>query len=77
MSDSIDDLLTDGFLTPPPDFTDGVMARLGSLPTPEVAKATSLITDRLQWLALAAAGLLGIAELGAFMFGIWSATAAG
>jgi hypothetical protein len=77
MHEDFDDLLKDGLLAPPEDFARRVMARVDELPPPEFAALPRRAGARMQWIALAGAGLLGAAQLAAFMFGIWTATAAG
>jgi hypothetical protein len=68
-------LLEGGLLEPPADFTERVMARIEALPVPLSGSKGRL--EALQWLALLLGGLLGMAQLATFMFGLWFATAAG
>jgi hypothetical protein len=72
-----DEILRAGFFEPPPGFVDRVMAEIAAeaplaFPTPSPERAR-------QWqgVALAAAGLLGLAQLFAFAFGIWLSASAG
>lgn len=76
--DRLDQLLEEGWLTPPPDFTQRV---LQALPPPApAAPATGRWPRRagrqLQWLALAGTTAWGALQLLGFVFGIWAATSA-
>jgi hypothetical protein len=74
MREDYEALLRAGLYRPPADFADCVMARLEA---PEPAARARPRGERIQWLALIGASLLGAMQLAAFMFGIWSATSAG
>jgi hypothetical protein len=76
MTDDLDDLLHSGIFDPPEDFTRRVMARVSELPPPEMPGRVSRARERIQWIALLGAGLVGVVQLAAFMFGIWAASAA-
>jgi hypothetical protein len=69
----IDTRLEADLLQVPDDFTDRVMRRIETLPLPTKA---SQRRERLQWLALAGGAALGLSQLLAFMFGMWTASAA-
>ena len=73
MDDPLDDLLDTLLVTPPPDFTRRVMAQVHATPRTVPPAPRS----RWQWLVLAGGGALAAAQLLAFAFGIWTATAAG
>lgn len=77
MQENFDDLLKAGLYVPPADFKERVMTRLADLPEPEFPRPASRRTERLQWIALVGASLIGGVQLILFMFGIWSATSAG
>ena len=77
MSEDFDELLVAGFLSPPPDFGDRVMARVAELPLPWLVVSRSRRSEKIQWIALIAAGLAAAAQLVTFTFGIWSVTVAG
>ncbi len=70
----LDALLGADPLAPPDDFGNRVMRRVARLPLP--ARHAAWRT-RLQNLALLAGAVLGAAQLGAFMFGVWAAASAG
>jgi hypothetical protein len=70
----LDALLGADPLAPPDDFGERVMRRVARLPLPARHAAWR---GRLQDLALLAGGILGAAQLGAFMFGMWAAASAG
>ncbi len=74
MNKDFDLLLDDGLLDVPENFTQTVMQRIYQVPLPP---ARSSLLEKLQNLALIAGGVLGFAQLAAFMFGVWAATAAG
>ncbi len=82
MDKDLDTLLASGLLDVPDDFSRQVMLRIHSapaptpLPAPEPARGLSW-AEKLQSLALIFGGILGLAQLAAFMFGIWTASAAG
>ena len=74
MDEDLDTLLGAAQLEPPDDFGARVMLRVRRLPLPaRHAGALAL----LQKLALIAGGIVGAAQLAAFMFGVWSASSAG
>jgi hypothetical protein len=74
MNEDLDELLESGLLEPPADFSERVMQRIAGLPLPA---RRSRSWEILQWLALAGGGILAIAQLAGFMFGVWAAVAAG
>jgi hypothetical protein len=76
MPEDFDELLKGEVLALREDFALRVMARIGQLPMPESPAEPSGRAERIQWLALIGAGLVGAAQLAAFMFGIWATTAA-
>lgn len=63
MIEHYEDLLQAGRYAPPADFSDRVMARIMDQPRTSRPQA--------QWLALAAASLLGAIQLATFIFGVW------
>ncbi len=69
-----DPLLESGLLEAPEDFPERIMQRIDSLPLPD---RRSRSWEMLQGLALISGGILGIAQLAGFMFGIWAAVTAG
>ena len=69
-----DKFLESGLLEPPADFPGRVMRRIDSLPLPG---RRSRSWEMLQGLAFAGGGILAIAQLAGFVFGIWAAVAAG
>lgn len=73
MTVDIDILLNTDLLAVPEDFSRRVMAEVGLQPAPGTASGGR---ERLQWLALLAAGGLGLSQLLAFIFGVWAASAA-
>ena len=74
MDKDLDMLLESGLLDVPDDFSQRVMRRIDGVQAP--ARRLSL-PEKLQNLALILGGVLGLAQLAAFMFGIWAASAAG
>jgi len=76
MPEDFDGLLGDGLLAPPDGFTHRVMAQIAELPLPEWRAQPKGPGIKIQWLAVAGAALVGAAQLGAFIFGIWATTAA-
>ncbi|MGZ3237410.1 MAG: hypothetical protein ACXWIN_08400 [Burkholderiaceae bacterium] len=74
MDKDFDSLLGDGLLDVPDNFTQVVMQRIYQMPVPS---AHLSLSEKLQNLALIVGGVLGFAQLAAFMFGVWAATAAG
>ncbi len=74
MDKDLDKLLESGLLEAPEDFPERVMQRIDSLPLPD---SRSRPWEMLQWLALIGGGVLGIAQLAGFIFGIWAAVTAG
>lgn len=68
-----DDLLQDGFVTPPADFHARVMAQVVTQTEPAQPGRLRLAV---QALALSAAAIAGLTQLAIFSFGVWSATAA-
>jgi len=77
MLEEHEELLKVGLFDPPADFTDRIMEGIAVLPLPDFPPHHPHHgRERIQWLALVGAALLGVAQLAAFMFGIWSATSA-
>ena len=89
MNDDLETLLHDDFLRPPPHFSQRVMQRIQRLPRhtcladgPAFAKVRPQPSwlSRLRWLATSAGlvggGLLGLSQLGSFVFGLWLASTA-
>jgi hypothetical protein len=74
MEDDLDRLLGTPLLTPPPDFSAQVMARIHRLPKQVAAPRRPAVWP---WLALMAGGIPAVFQLLAFIFGMWAATAAG
>ncbi len=74
MDEDWDKLLDSGLLEAPEDFPERVMRRIDGLPLPE---SGSRSWEVLQWLALIGGGILGVAQLAGFVFGIWAAVTAG
>ncbi len=74
MKPSIDDLLEQGLLEPPPGFERRVMARIAAEPRAKAPPAR--IRRALQWLALLAGAAFGGAQLLAFAFGTWTVAVA-
>jgi RNA polymerase sigma-70 factor (ECF subfamily) len=74
MKKDLDELLGSGLLTVPEDFPGRIMRQVEELPVPG---RRPLVRERLQWLALLGGAIVGIAQLVAFMFGIWAAVAVG
>ena len=74
MDEDLDKLLESGLLEAPQDFPERVMQRVDSLPLPE---SRSRLWEMLERFALIGGGILAIAQLAGFMFGIWAAVAAG
>ena len=73
----LDEWLNSGFLNPPADFTSRVMRRVQTLPPPaRKPQVKTTLHELVKWLALLGGAALGAAELVAFIFGIWVATAA-
>lgn len=74
---AFEELLTDGFLKPPENFTVQVMLAVQTLPL-STAHQPEPITWRTiaKWLALLGGAALGAAELVTFVFGLWAASAA-
>ncbi|MFM2340425.1 MAG: hypothetical protein RLZZ592_78 [Pseudomonadota bacterium] len=81
-SDPLDRWLLDAAPELPADFTARVLAALPERPPAlqQAADAAALPPSRwprLRALALAAGGLLGLAQVLAFLLGVWSGTQAG
>ena len=53
------------------------MAEVARQPLPDFPSRPRRVRERIQWLTLTGAALLGAVQLAAFMFGIWSITSAG
>lgn len=77
MSDDLNEMMQSDLLTPPDDFSSRVMLRIAELPMPGLPTCANLATERMQWAALIGASLVGAMQLLTFIFGIWTATAAG
>ena len=89
MNDDLETLLQDDFLRPPPHFSQRVMQRIQLLPrNTSLADGPALAPprpqpswlSRLRWLATGAgligSGLLGLSQLGSFVFGLWITSSA-
>jgi anti-sigma factor RsiW len=76
MDRDLDTLLSAQLLDVPVDFTQRVMGRIHLMPMPMPRPRPGWL-DKLQALALIAGGILGATQLAAFMFGMWTASAAG
>ncbi|MBJ7311692.1 hypothetical protein ACFOLJ_01880 [Rugamonas sp. CCM 8940] len=74
MDKDLDALLSTPLLDVPDNFTQGVMRRVQFLPLPQ---RHSGWLEKLQGLVLVVGGILGATQLAAFLFGMWSASAAG
>jgi hypothetical protein len=72
-----DDMMRSGFFEPPPGFVDRVMAEIVAEAPPTIAAPDPERARTWQGVALATAGLLGLAQLFAFAFGIWLSASAG
>lgn len=77
MLEDYDELFKAGMFEPPPDFADRVMAEVARQPLPDFPSRPQRLRERIQWLTLFGAALLGAIQLATFMFGIWSITSAG
>jgi hypothetical protein len=73
MSKRLEEMLEDGLLEPPDDFALRVMQRIEIA---DIPRRPSPAPTRLEWAAVIGGSLAGIAQLMAFMFGIWTAVAA-
>lgn len=69
----IDSRLEADLLHVPDGFAEEVMQRIQTMPLPA---RPGRGRERLQWLALLGGAALGLCQLLAFMFGMWSASAA-
>ena len=89
MNKDLETLLRDDFLHPPPHFSQRVMQRIERLqlhssptdgPALAAARPQPSWLNRLRWLAtgagLVGGGLLGLSQLGSFVFGLWIASSA-
>ena len=89
MNDDLETLLQDDFLRPPPHFSQRVMQRIQRLqlhssladgPAFARVRPEPSWLSRLRWLAtgagLVGGGLLGLSQLGSFVFGLWIASSA-
>jgi len=79
MNRRIDQLLAAGLLDVPKDFAQTIMARIDALPLPAMPERRSAKRwqEWSQWLALVGGVILGAAQLGGFIFGIWAASTVG
>lgn len=68
----LDAMLSEDWLQAPDDFTQQVMQGSQSA---ELSHKESLVSQWLQWVALAGGFLLGAQQLITFMFGVWLASA--
>ena len=81
MNDDLDQLLQSDLLQPPAQFTQRVMQQLQALPRNTSGRRLPPgLRSHLRWLVtatgLAGAGLLGLSQLAAFVFGLWLASSA-
>lgn len=81
MNDDLDELLRSDLLQLPAQFTRRVMQQLQALPrNTSERRFQPGLRSQLRWLAtvtgLAGAGLLGLSQLAAFVFGLWLASSA-
>lgn len=77
---SIDDLLSDGLLKPPEDFTETVMDRIAQQSLSDSAQLQTLVVPSQKlWpsIAVAASALLGMFQVIGFITGIWIPVTAG
>ncbi|HEX5125811.1 MAG TPA: hypothetical protein VFW00_03645 [Rhodocyclaceae bacterium] len=74
MSDKLDEILEAGLLEVPDSFSQRLLQHIDQLPWPA---RVIYVSDILEWLALIGGGVLGLAQLASFMFGIWTVSAAG
>jgi hypothetical protein len=80
MDRNLDQFLASDLLEVPEDFAQSVMTRVHELPLPLVANhppAADRSREWMQWLALIAGAILGMAQLSGFIFGIWAASTVG
>lgn len=75
MDKNLDTLLASDLLDIPGDFTQRVMQRIHN--APKTSGYRSGFLEKLQSFALISGGIVGLSQLVAFMFGIWTATAVG
>lgn len=73
MNPDLEAILQEGLVEVPSDFSQRVMQRV--LAQGPAAKPSPYRT-RLQWAALIGGATLGVTQLLAFVFGMWSASAA-
>jgi len=73
MNERLDDLLNGEWLTPPEDFVQQIMERVEGLPMPHKPLPAP---TRLEWAAVIGGSLAGLAQLVAYIFGIWTAVVA-
>jgi|GEM_PF-1253950 len=86
-ADQVDQLLRQGLLSPPDDFTERVMSAIqrDSTTSPRAldrnAQTKLMNNNRVraftQWLALALATAIGLTQTIAFVFGLWTTSIAG
>ncbi len=77
MNEDLDTFLREELLVLPQDFTQRVMRKIDELPIPALIEQPRRREKGLQWIAFIGTGLFGAVQLVAFIFGIWTATAAG
>jgi hypothetical protein len=77
MNDELDELLGSDLVQVPDGFSARVMSHINALPARASTTRATDVQNRFQWLALIGAGLVGVTQLAAFMFGIWFAGTAG
>lgn len=73
MDKELETLLKTELLTVPDDFSERVMHSVAMAPLPAMRPVWR---QRLQWLALTGGALWAAIELAAFIFGIWTVSAA-
>lgn len=76
-SEELDTLLKDGLVQVPEHFNSHLVERITHMQPDNNSTPASPETPIWQWLALALASLPGLLQMTGFVFGIWSATAAG
>jgi len=76
MHESFDDLLRQGLLTPPEDFTGRVMAAIAREAQATAPRARWSLSRTLRWAALTGAATFGLSRAVSFALCAWTAGAA-